>query len=171
MKFIKYLSDIYTVKVNTFLNFFELKCNLPGLITEETIHVKEDLYHKNVTCIDAFTDNGHIIFQMWFDTEFGEYIVLVTICHHDADVAIEFTSTVLSDSDNTEGYIEKQLSEKQYDKVVASCLLLIETFLKTLIKIKRNYPCSNNCYYKNNKDKKVECDKMFISKEKYTPKK
>lgn len=169
MKLIKELTAVYNAEVKSFLNFHELKCNLPGLITEEEIEVRNDLYPESVEAIFATYDNGHIFINMVIDTEFGNYFVYIVICIHRGNVRIEFNSEVLVSIKNSYSLNGVQLNEKRFNKVVAKCLPIVESFLNKLGKTKKNNPCLNDCYYKQHKDKKGECNKMYISRAEYTP--
>lgn len=164
MKLKKELTTFYHSEDKAFLNFHELKCNLPGTIEKEFIHVRENLYPENVTSIHSFHDNGHIIFHMFFATDFGEYLVPVTICLHKGIITTEFDSSVYQETDNEDGYIEVELNEKQFNKVVKTCIPSIESFLENLSTIKRNHPCKDNCPFYNKKIKNGERDKLYVSK-------
>ena len=80
MKLTKKQSITYETEVKSFANFYELKCNLPGLITESDVEVREDLYPVGVSAIFAVPHDYGISFSIWFDTKSGSYPVSVDIC-------------------------------------------------------------------------------------------
>jgi len=175
MKFKKeittYYKAVYNAKMKPFLGFHELKCNLPGLIKEEEIEVREDLYPENVLTILCTPDSGHLFFNVFIGTEFGIYETFIAICHHSGGVTIEFESEVIQPNKSKGSITTIDLNEKQFNKIVSDCLPIVESFLTNLIKLKKNYPCSNNCYFRNKKNKNGKCEKMYISRIEYTPEK
>lgn len=165
MKFKKEISRYYyKAEEKAFKGFHELKCNIAEKIEGENITIKRNLFPENVSSIFAFYDNGHIIFQIWFDTEFGGYLLPTTICLHEGGVTLEFNSSVYLGANNEDGYTEKQLNESQFNKVINFCIPLVAKFLKNLLKIEKNHPCTDDCTFYNYKIKNGDCDKMFISK-------
>ncbi|HEY5534184.1 MAG TPA: hypothetical protein VIL99_04485 [Ignavibacteria bacterium] len=175
MKLIKKQVAIYELLVKSFINFYELKCNLPGLITGEDIEVREDLYPESVSAIFATPYDYNIVMSIHFDSEFGGYIVSVDINFLDGQTEVIFTSDVYSsDQLNDHQFTTEveQLSDKDFNNLVSKYLPIIESFLDTLDGIERNKPCEIECYYNEQRKKNNRgCDKMYISKSEYTPEK
>jgi len=172
MKFKKEISTFYyKAEEKALKDFYELKCNIAEKIEGENITIRRNLFPENVSSIFAFYDNGHIIFQIWFDTEFGGYLLPTTICLHEGGITLEFNSIVYLGANNDDGYIEKHLNDKQFNKVIDFCIPLIAIFLNNLLKIEKNHPCTDDCTFYNYKIKNSECDKMFISKKEIASKK
>jgi hypothetical protein len=55
-----------------FRNFYELKCHLPGLITQNYIKVRKDLYPKGIYKVIAIQDNKKLFFYIYMKTKFGD---------------------------------------------------------------------------------------------------
>lgn len=171
MNFIKKLIAVYTAKVESFVDFYELKCNLPGLITETDIEVREDLYPDGVSSIFALPNDYGIEFAVWFNTEFGSYRVLVDICFLSGTIKIEFTTVVSKGEKINDSYSSKveHITEKDLNNLVIKLLPVVESFLNTIDGLKKNHPCEKECYYSKLRKNKGGCDKMYISKSEYTP--
>ena len=169
-KFKKELLVYYTLIEKAFIDFFELKCNILVNNEKKQVAVREDLYPENVMSILSFYDNGHITFEIFFDTKFGEYFVPLTICLHSGHVSVEFGSNIILGTED-EGYVEEELNEKQFNSVVKTCIPLIESFLEKLIKIKRNHPCMDSCSFYNKKMKDGKCDEIYLQKKEIVSKK
>jgi hypothetical protein len=157
----------YKKTIKSYKDFYELKCNLPGLITEEDIEVRNDLYPEGVEVIYAKPFNHSIEIALHVDTDFGYNIVTVEINLKDGNIEINFESFIYAHKTNK----LNMLSISDFKDLVPKYYPLIEKFLDTLDKLERNKPCENDCYYCEQRKKDGVCDKMYISKNEYTLKK
>jgi hypothetical protein len=157
----------YKKTIKSFKDFYELKCNLPGLITEEDIEVRNDLYPEGVEVIYAIPFEHSFKIAIHVDTDFGYNIVTVEINLKDGQNEISFESAIFAHKTNKFGL----LSFLDFKILVTKYYPLIEKFLDTLDKLERNKPCENDCYYREQRKKDGVCDKMYISKSEYTPEK
>jgi hypothetical protein len=157
----------YKKNIKSYKDFYELKCNLPGLITEEDIEVRNDLYPEGVEVIYAIPFDHSIEIAIHLDTDFGYNIVAVEINLKDGNIEISFESFIYAHKTNKLG----MLSILDFNDLVTKYYLLIEKFLDTLDKLERNKPCENDCYYCEQRKKDGVCDKMYISKIGFTPEK
>ncbi|HEY5536681.1 MAG TPA: hypothetical protein VIL99_17325 [Ignavibacteria bacterium] len=172
MKLEKQQTAVFMTTVQSFKDFYELKCNLPELITAEDIEVRDDLYPEGVSDIFAVPFDHSIGMHLWFDTELGSYQVSVDIDFLNGSTTVTFDSDIhISEPIKNKQFTSKveQLSEKDFNNLVDKCLPVIESFLDTLDRIERNKPCENDCYYCEQRKKDGGCDKMYISKSEYTP--
>jgi len=172
MKLTKKHSLVYETEAKSFTDYYELKCNLPDLITESDIEVREDLYPVGISAIFAIPHDYSITFSIWFDTELGSYPVFLDICFLSGKIEIEFKTNVCKGEQINDEYSAKveQITEKDLNNLASKFLPVVESFLNTLDGLKRNHPCEKECYYNKLRKKKGGCDKMYISKKEYTPK-
>lgn len=157
----------YTKTVKSYKDFYELKCNLPGLITEEDIEVRDDLYPESVEVIYAKPFDHSIEIAIHVDTDFGYNIVTVKINLKEGHIELNFESFIYAHKTNK----LNMLSFLDFKVLVTKYYPLIEKFLDTLDKLERNKPCENDCYYCEQRIKDGFCDKMYISKIGFTPEK
>jgi hypothetical protein len=173
MKLTKQQVAIYELSVKSFIDFYEFKCNLPDIITEGDIEVREDLYPEGVAAIFAVPFDYSIGMHLWFDTELGNYQVSVDIDFLNGRTTVTFDSDIHTSEPIKDKQITtkvEQLSEKDFNNFVSKYLPVIESFLDTLDRIERNKPCENDCFYcEQRKKNNGGCDKMYISKSEYTP--
>jgi hypothetical protein len=172
MKLEKQQTAIYEAEVKSFKDFYELKCNLPGLITGEDIEVRDDLYPKAVSYITAIPLDYEIDMTLWFESVLGSYPVSIKIIFLSGYTIVTFDSTIEKSEPNKKLTKTEYLSKKEFNDIQSKCLPVIETFLDTLDGIERNKPCEIDCYYNEQRKKNNGgCDKIYISKSEYTPEK
>lgn len=174
MKLNKKLIEIYETQRDSFKDFYELKCQLPGLINEGDIEVKEELYPKDVSSIFAIPLDFGIEMHIWFDTEFGSYSVVVSINFVTGYIKAVFDSHFFQDGHKKENDLDsqiKELTQKELSEIESKCLPFIESFLDTIDKLERNKPCDNDCYFRKLRKEKICRDKMYISEIGYTAEK
>jgi len=157
------VKDFSDAKVKAFRNFYELKCHLLGLETQNFIIVRKELYPKGINLVIAFPDNKKLFFKIYLNTKFRNYGVSSSIKLETGEIHVSFPQEsygVNNDNDEVIGgfYMEKD----QLDKFVLKHRPIVESFFDNLIKLKKNKLCSNNCYYQNKRGKNGECDKMYI---------
>ena len=158
-------------RIKQLKNFYELKCNLPGKIIVGIFVVSKDLYPENVNSVTTEYDKGHLTLNMFFDTDFGLYLTFSVIDLHNGKVTTQFYPRYFKGEEIDNEVKLYPLNTEQTEKLIDFCLPSIDKFLKTISKLKRNYPCSKDCFYKNKKGKNGKCDKMYISQTEYTPEK
>lgn len=173
MKLTKKQLVVYEKEVKSFVDFYELKCNLPGHITGEDIEVREELYPQGVLGINATLDDYSIGLSISFDTELGVYPVSVDICFLSGNIKVKFETDVYKNEDNNgiTCFKAEQITKKDLNNLVSKFLPVVESFLDTLDGLNRNHPCEKKCYYNKLRKEEGGCDKMYISKKEYTPKK
>jgi hypothetical protein len=174
MKLNKKQIAVYSTEVKSFVGFYELKCHLPGLITEGDIEVRKDLCPESVSAIFATSKNYSIDMDLWFDTEYGSYRISIFISLSTGYTEVKFDSPIFLKESTKENSLDiqtRELTQNELSRIESKCLPIIESFLDTIDKLERNKPCENDCYYKKHKDKNGRCDKMYISRKEYTPEK
>lgn len=174
MKLNKKLIEIYETQRDSFKDFYELKCQLPGLITEGDIEVKEELYPKSVSSIFAVPRDYGIEMHIWFDTEYGSYCTSIFISLSTGYTEVKFDSNIFLKESTKENSLDlqtRELTQKELREIESKCLPFIESFLDTIDKLERNKPCDNDCFYRKLRKEKICRDKMYISEIGYTPEK
>ncbi|HEY5534183.1 MAG TPA: hypothetical protein VIL99_04480 [Ignavibacteria bacterium] len=165
MKLKDFLGEKYEcdAKVKEFRNFYELKCHLLGLDTQQFIIVRKELYPKGINLVTAIQDNKKLFFKIYLNTKLRKYGVSSIMMLETGEIHVSFPQEsyeVKNDNGEIIGgfYIEKD----KLDKFVLKHRPIVESFFDNLIKLKKNKLCSNNCYYQNKRGKNGECDKMYI---------
>lgn len=168
MKLTKEIKINYETSHKAFINFHELKCKLIDFTQDYNFVVKEDCFPENVIYMNCFNYKDHYSIDLFFDVGYGEdmeYEVEIEINKQNGSVKVKFNSFLWENThQKNDEYMPYELDIPEICDIEKFCFPSVESFLNKLSKTKRNHPCSSDCYYKGEKDKNGECDKLYISK-------
>lgn len=168
MKFEKKSNNYYETSHKAFINLYELRCNLIDFSQDYNFVVKDDIYPKKVVYMNCFDFKDHFYLDLFFETEYGEdmeYPVEIEIYKQNGKIKVKFESFMWEYTHQKyDEYMPYELGKQEFDDIVELYFPSVELLLKKLTKIRRNHPCSRDCYYKGEKGKNGKCDKLYISK-------